>query len=317
MGKSILLVALLVATVLAGCGGKGSTVSTQESTLPAVAADKGAIKGLLIDDRYRPIPDALLLLTPVGLTTTSDIEGVFLFTDLKPGAYVLQVQSKDHEAAPKNIDVVAGQYTEVEAPARRIFSDLGAVITTEYSVFVDCAVATPAATANPGCVPDSSGDTHRFGFDVDYRPYGKNITYLVTEMLANHKASSTNGALKVVVRDSGGGDPYFASKFTIDGDYLKLTMKYGNVSLDDTENRNAKWLNKEKMQTALFPQGSFKSESQQVLDTECSADPLHTGCFESRGLGAQAGVKAKFVQSAFIGPPSVDIAHYCVLAESC
>ncbi|MES2154224.1 MAG: carboxypeptidase-like regulatory domain-containing protein [bacterium] len=320
--RAVLVILMVAVALLAGCSGKSQSVSLVTSR-EALPADKGAIAGVVIDDRYRPVADAFLLLTPVGMTASSDGEGQFAFIGLQPGTYVLQVQSKDHEAAPKNIDVVAGQYTEVEAEARRTFSEGAYIVTTEYSIFIGCSFSYVSTTwigvpyTGEDCLLDQSGDSTRFGFDSDYRAYGKNVTYLVAEMKANHKASGSNGAYKVVIRNSETANPYYASKFTVDSDYLRLTLKYGNVSLDDTESRNAKWLNKDKIQTALFPQGGFKSESQQAMDAECSVDPTGQFCYESRGLGPQFGVKAKFVQTLFIGPPHDDVAKYCVLADAC
>lgn len=308
-----LLLSLLCASLLAGCSGGGEETTGPTDPLPP---DKGAVTGLLIDDRYRPVPNALLLLTPAALTVTSDALGQFQFVGLTPGPYLLKATAADHEAAPVNIDVQAGQYTEVEVMARRTFSDTGAIVTTEYSVFIPCSVSVPIQTTSVDCTGDTSGDTGRFGFDADYRKYRSNVTYLVTEMLANHKAEQS-GALKVVVRDAATqDDPYFASKYTTDGNYLKLVMKYDNVSLDDTENRNVAWKNRHVLETALFAQGMLKAESQSLLDAACPADPAGASCFESRGLGPQVGVKAKFIQTLFIGPPSVAIDTYAVLAPS-
>ncbi len=313
---------VVLAIVLAGCSSQSAS-SDDDGARAILPPDKGGIACIVIDDRFRPIPDAFILLTPLGLTTTSDSEGQCTFRDLDPGAYVIQIQVKDHEAAPRAVDVVAGEYTEVEAEARRTFGNDPYSVTTQYSVFIGCAFSTIDSTTigNPvtgdDCLLDQSGDSSRAGFASDYLVHKENATFLVTEMKSNHKATTSNGAFKVVVRKAGVQDPRYASKFTVDGDYLRLTLKYGNISLDDTENRNVAWKNKDVIETVLFPQGGFKSETQQVLDAECSVDPTGFGCFESRGLGAQFGIKAKFVQTLFIGPPSVNIETYCVLAESC
>jgi hypothetical protein len=279
----------LLLVALAGCAGETTQTTTfTDMVRPALAEGKGGILGLLIDDVYRPVPDGLVLLQGAGVTATTDASGQFSMVGLEPGTYILEVS------------------------ARRIFSQDGVIITTQYSVFVPCAVSAPAASLNFDCTGDTSGDTFRSGFTGNYTGY-KEATYLITEMRSNHEASPSQGAYKVVVRERGNGD-YWASKFITEGNYMKLTMRVGNVSLDDTENRNVEWKNNKHMETLLFPQGAFKGETQQGLGIVCGASGQ--GCFESRGLGPQAGVKATFVQSLFLGEPEVDIERYCVLAPT-
>lgn len=296
---------------LAGCNDKAKPNDPGED--PPLESGKGAIAGLVVNDVFRPIPQALVLASN-GLTATTDDAGQFSLVNLDPGAYILRVQAAGHEAAPQTIQVQAGAYAEAELLARRVLNEGSRIITTEYSVFVPCAVAAPVVTANPPCLLDLSGDTDRFAFYANYTEYS-NITYLVTEMKANREASQEpgSGAYKVVVRTEDGGDPYFSSAFTVDSDYLRLVMKVGEKSLQDTENRNAIWNNTEAMQVAFFPQGSFKAESQQALDAACASDPVGASCFESRGLGAQIGIRARFIQSVFIGEPEVDPLTYGVL----
>ena len=126
--------------------------------------------------------------------------------------------------------------------------------------------------------------------------------------------------------DFGGEKSGSVSAFTVDGDYLRIVNPYNGTSPQDTEDRNANWTNDEVIETLLFPQGSFKSETQSGLDASCSTlqpapvvgGSTLTGCFESRGLGPQAGVRAQFVQSVFIGEPpeNVDLETYCTLCRS-
>lgn len=310
--KAIVVAALVASMMLAGCGTKDSPGPTSSTSRPAIDEGKGAIAGLLIDDVYRPVPQALILVAKEGLTATTDSLGQFTFTNIEPGTYILHVQSDGHAAAPRSVEVKKGVYTEVEILADRLANSGGRTVTTEYSVFIPCAASVPAGSITFDCTGDQSGESFRASFTSNYTGY-QNVTYLVTEMLANADASSEHGAYKVVVRDVSGGDPYWASKFITQGRYMKLVMKLNNVSADDTEHRNKVWNNKLTMQTALFPQGAFKGESQQGLDAACANDPTKESCFESRGLGPQAGVKAKFVQTLFIGAPPMNIDDYGVL----
>ena len=312
--KALLLVGLVASLALAGCGGNdGETPPTTGSgTTGPLASGKGAISGLLVNDVFRPVPDGLVLIQDLGLTATTDSSGQFTFIDLEPGAYLLRVQAEGHEAAPQSVEVQEGEYAEAEIMARRITSEAGRIITTEYSVFVSCAASAPVVSATNDCTFDQSGDSDRAAFTSNYTAYA-DATYLVTEMKSARPASSTSGAYKIIVRQLPDTDNYYASAYTADGDYIKVVMKLGEVSLSDTEGRNLAWNNTEELQTAFFPQGAFKGETQSVQDAGCQPDPADVTCFESRGLGAQVGVRAKFVQSLFIGDPEVDIETYCVL----
>jgi hypothetical protein len=267
MKLALAVAAIVLATTLAGCGGKSTPPVIGGGTQPPLPADKGAIAGLVIDDVYRPVPKALILIEKAGLTATSDGEGQFTFTGLDPGAYVLKVQAEGHASAPRTVEVVAGQYAEAEVQADRLFNSGPRIVTTEFSVFVPCAVSVVASTQAFDCTLDLSGDTFRAAFEANYTAYG-NVTYLVTEMLSNHKAAPGQGALKIVVRDGvTRDDPYYASRFTVDSNYIKVVMRLGEVSKDDAEpGRNQKWTNDRKLETALFPQGAFKSETQTPFD---------------------------------------------------
>src|SRR5687767_11241595 len=126
----------LAFAVLAGCTSSPPDAPIDPEVLPELSVGKGAITGLLIDDVYRPVPGGLVFLEGTGLTATTDASGLFRFVDLPPASYVAIANAPGHEAAPANVDVEAGAYAELEIQARRIFSDEGSVITTQYSVFI-------------------------------------------------------------------------------------------------------------------------------------------------------------------------------------
>ncbi|MES2154222.1 MAG: carboxypeptidase-like regulatory domain-containing protein [bacterium] len=316
MNKSVFLVALLVATLLAGCGSKGSPAASNDGGLPPLG-DKGAIKGIVIDDRYRPIEGALVLLTPSGLTDTTDTLGQFLFSDLQPGAYVLQVNAKDHEAAPKNVDVMAGQYAEVEAPARRIFSQDGAIITSQYSVFIDCAVEAviySAIVEKPSCTGDTTGDSARDGFSTDLHVDAKNVTYVVSEFLFSNKG---NYGLVIGRTTDGQYDTYFAEGNVVDAVYqrLQLQPKMVDNRTGETAGRNIKFDLSKPYETTVFPHAQLYNElhgATRDIGT-ATGHPICVGDGGCNGVGVALGVKAKIVQSIFIGPPASPIETYALL----
>ncbi|MEA3189791.1 MAG: Carboxypeptidase regulatory-like domain [Thermoplasmata archaeon] len=302
MGTAAILATLLLAASLAGCSSDDAPVGSQQTT-QELANGKGGISALVLDDRYRPVPAATVVVFPLGLKAVADQTGQVMFNDLEPGAYELRVQADNHEAAPHPVDVAADEYTEVEIEARRVFSNDGAIITTEYSVFISCAVDFVANGIVLDCTGDQSGDSDRADFFSDYTPHGANATYLVTEMLANQK-----DRYEVQVRCSSGG--YYAVA-RINGEYAKMTMPYGNVTPDapvpPEYDEPRAWENDcSDLQTILFSDSAGREEIQSV-------DPTGFICC---GAGAHFGIKAKFVQSLFLGPPNLDIASYGVLRPS-
>lgn len=300
MKPSVTLCALvLLAGLLAGCSGSDDPPAPGATGPPQLGAGEGAITGLVIDDRYRPVPNALVLLRSTTFTATTDAQGQFQMGPLPPGPYLAIVQVDGHEAAPKNIDVQAGQYTEVEVMARRLFSEGAYTVTTEYSVFIPCAVDFIVNGYVLDCTGDQSGDTFRATFRSDYTRHGKNASYLVTEMLANKE-----GRYEVQARCDTSGKYYAVSR--INSNYSRMTMKLDNVTPDapvpPEYGGDNKWDNKCKaLDTILFTDSQFREELQGAGAPVCC------------GLGFQAGIKARFIQTLFLGPPSVDVTSYGVL----
>lgn len=322
MRPSLALAALLAAAAaLSGCATDTSgNVVVDPTERPQVAADRGAILGLLIDDRYRPIAGATLLLKPSGLTAVSDATGAFRFLDIAPAVYIVQAQSEGHEAAPKNVDVVPGVYTDVEVQARRIFSDDGSIVTAQYSVFIPCAIDYVVNGYIIGCVPDSSGDTWRPGFTSDTRKLGRNATYLVSEAKMN-QVGDYDFQVREDNGESAGGDRYAVGRI-VDGDYIRMVNQRGVTNtIDNFQENNKPWNNTKRYATLVFLSGENRDEMEELSGTTCTpaVDDLNRGAGSPvrtcnwRGVGAKFGIKAKFVQSIFIGPPTVPIDTYRTL----
>lgn len=280
----VLCVAL---ATLAGCtgGGEPAPAPLSPAERPTLEQGRGAIAGLLVDDRYRPIPEAKVTLFPLGAQAETDTLGQFLFLDLDPGAYQLQVDAPGHEAAPQPVDVEKGVYTEVEVEARRTFSDLSDIITEQYSVFVPCAVSAVIVTAIMQCILDGS-DSYDWGFTSDYSGY--NATFAVSEF----RASQPDG---YYVSWGCGSDGLAGNTF--EGVYTRIVLEVGGQ-----RNGTIRWTNQCPLDATLFYVGS--------------AGPTAKQAGLSWGVGARFAIKGTFLNSVFLGPPLVDPLTHAVLQPS-
>lgn len=100
---------LCLALVLAGCAGDSSDEETGPATLDVeTSKDLGAISGVVVDQGIAPIAGASVRLEGVGNATTGD-DGQFVFEELEPSTYFLNVDAVDHDAIQTTVDVVAGE----------------------------------------------------------------------------------------------------------------------------------------------------------------------------------------------------------------
>jgi hypothetical protein len=313
--KAVLCALLTVTVLLAGCGGKGG--GGGGDGVEPLKAGKGAISGLVINDVYRPVPDALVLASN-GMTATTDASGQFTLIDLDPGAYLLRVQVDGHEAAPQSIDVVAGQYAESEIIARRIFNEGGRIITNEFSVFIPCAAGFIVNGITANCVLDLSGDSFRSSFTSNLTEHA-NVTYMVTEWKFS-QAGDWNVQIREDNGEAAGGERY-AVLDVMQGDYARVLLQKGvlNTEANDQSN-NVVWNNTKLFATGIFLNGQFKNEAQDVYDQvpavceTTQGQPGPDALCSATGVGATFGVRARIIQSVFIGEPDVDVTTYEVLA---
>lgn len=314
--KAIMPLALmLVATALAGCGGNTADDASSTTGTPTFSATQGAITGLLINDVFRPIPGALVLLQEAGLTSTTDATGVFGFGELEPGRYTIKVQSEGHQAAARLVDVLANEYTEVEILADRLANPGSRIVTNQYSIFTPCAASAVVFSVVHGlCFYDESGDSYRPGIsDLNYTGF-ENVTYLVAEVLLNQPDN-----YEFVIRhDDGssfGGDEYGSVRIT-DGTYGKVIIKMNDSYLKETQPGNANWTNDKPLAALNFYVGTGGNELEGAGCTVNAEEP-NTGtksCRSFYGAGHKAAIEGNIIMSLFLGEPEEPIETYAVLA---
>lgn len=175
------LAALVASALLAGCAA-GPSASGDPEALPALSAGKGAIAGLLVDDRYRPLrltqtPEAefeaagFLLVVETGERVTTDGNGEFTVLDLEPGTYTIKPAVEGHEGAPAKVDVAAGQYSEVDILVRRLVTPPSdTVIVRDDTLLVTCQVQVLDGHFTVGrlCHGDLASDGESTWVDYNY-----------------------------------------------------------------------------------------------------------------------------------------------------
>ncbi|HUR62348.1 MAG TPA: carboxypeptidase-like regulatory domain-containing protein [Candidatus Thermoplasmatota archaeon] len=108
----LLLSALLLASVLGGCSGKGE--GTSSSTLGAGAKElqvddqTGGIRGVVVDQAITPVAGAKVALATGTAATTTDKEGLFAFSGLKPGDHFFTVSKPGYTTVQASATVTAG-----------------------------------------------------------------------------------------------------------------------------------------------------------------------------------------------------------------
>ncbi len=290
MKRNAILVALAFLIVgLAGCADSGDSAPPTDGGTDDVElqAGKGAIAGLLVDDRFRPIVSAEILVQEAGATATTNDNGEFTIVDLEPRSYTLRITAPGHESTPKTITVEEGQFAEASLVARRISTADSVVLTEEHVGFIPCAFANPVVLITFNCVLDLSGDSFRSSVNLDYsETYGDNITHVVAEVLVNNP-----GEYSFPVRDNGQGCPCYGRDEIESGVWGKVILR--NSAEDAYDGTSDAWTAQDRLNVGLFGRGEVQTPA--------------------GGVGAYTGVKMRFMVSLFLSEPEVDLEQYALL----
>ena len=164
---------VVVALLLAGCSdGNGGAKNDLEDVFgdtPRAASGKGLIRGLVLTPAIVPIQGATVQLTGSALNQTTDDDGAFVFVDLDPGTYFLQVSKPGWTSLQQSADVAA----DVQEPAiLRITIDKvpGAeprAVTLQADGYISCSLGTPLTYSSCATLEDESPEIY---FDIDGVP---------------------------------------------------------------------------------------------------------------------------------------------------
>lgn len=294
--RSLIVLLSFLGVMLAGCADNAEPQEPATVTDPAdLEAGTGAIAGLVIDDRFRPIPGAKVLVQEAGLSVTTNDNGEFAIVDLAPGTYTLRVTADGHEAAPETIRVVEGEFADANLVARRVFSNAGEIITQEFAIFIPC-----NAYATVGCPPDASGDTYRPGISGNFSELLPDVTHSVWEVLLNNPY-----IFCLEVREEGTAGASTARHFGIwcegqDSVYTKGILQ--TDAIYDEEPSQDPWDPSAQTDAILFTFGNNEATCWQ-------GPPVY------RCAGVGFGIKAQIMVSFFMGDPAVDLESYCILCS--
>jgi hypothetical protein len=124
----------VLVVLLAGCGGKsgsgagevrlgdGQRISLDLPPEQQPDADdiRGVVSGVVVDDAIYPVAGATVQLTRLGLETTTDDGGLFVFQDLPPGLQAIQAAKAGHSVGLGTVNVRSGQVVKAVLMAPRL-----------------------------------------------------------------------------------------------------------------------------------------------------------------------------------------------------
>lgn len=298
----------LLAVVLAGCsssedGDPAGAVGGDDT--PDLATGKGAIAGLLVDDRYRPLrltdtpqgefdAKGFILLVETGATATSDASGEFQFLDLAPGLYTLKPAVSGHEGAPYKVQVDAGSFAEADLVVRRLIDPGKEFVIIDDDTVVDmCQFQFADGRYSPGaiCTGDFSDEGNTNFVDYNYTGFPP-----VVAVVVEAKFDRVDDYELWFTRQENLISELYSRPVAYDSDYYREQIlpggmgRQGSIPFDPSD-----------LRVWLFPAGPGQQEVDETTGI--------CGC----GAGFTLIVQARFVVSAFLEMPA-DLDNYAVLA---
>lgn len=298
------------AMALAGCAGaaepEAEALGVGGDASPALAAGKGALLGLLVDDAFRPLRltdtpsgpyerTGFILVQETGATLQTDASGQFIVLDLEPGAYTLRPSVEGHEGSPQLVQVEAGEYAEVDLLVRRVINPgKDTVLVQDDTVLITCSAQVLDAHFTVGrlCHGDLSTDGGTSYVDYNYTAYD-NLTALVVEVEFS-KVGDYEFWLCVqedLIQEEG---TLYRKVFGFGTDYIRFSALNG-ADGDDW----ASPLNMSNLRVWVNVNGLGSEQTHDVLGFPVGADFTFV-------------VKARVVVSAFLEVPA-DLDTYAVL----
>lgn len=206
------MVAILLTTAMAGCFGSDKAAPADDPGAPtAVATDQtGGLQGNLVTGHLEPIANGKIGVLQAGQVVheaTSDERGRYAISDIAPGSYRIQAASICCNPQVREIDIFAGQVSEINFQLELLSDDDlrdPYVETQDWAGMISCAVAGVAICGVQGDLEESLEDPNdRFMTNIDVRKGLKSLV-LAVEWRAVGGAFGKTLNLRVENDDCGG-----------------------------------------------------------------------------------------------------------------
>ncbi|MHB1260608.1 MAG: carboxypeptidase-like regulatory domain-containing protein [Thermoplasmatota archaeon] len=161
--RSLSVVALVAALLLAGCSDSGAKAPDPAVT---VAPSTMSIVGLVQDEAFNAVGGANVTLRLVGRSTTTDASGAFRFDALTPSAYLVDVNATGFELASLTAEPQGAQNASLNFVLRQLTSFRPRTEVTHLEGILQCAAESVIITGScdtasttlggPGAFSDTS-----------------------------------------------------------------------------------------------------------------------------------------------------------------
>ena len=167
----------MLAVSLAGCAETAEPAATEAPELV-----EGTLRGVVVDAAIVPVAGAQVILVGTAFETTTDVDGVFSFSGVPPGTYVLEVSTLIHEPTQVTVVIGDGPAEPVKVQLERRFAQDPYLEQQEIQGYMNCGYSiglsspcildyTQLLPVCPGgCVPQLygiSGDIRRFEVPIE------------------------------------------------------------------------------------------------------------------------------------------------------
>lgn len=242
--RSVALIAVLLLSLLAGCAGdEAAPVDDDEQIFEDfdddIAADKGQIRGVVVDATITPIADAVVTIRNTELSMTTNQDGAFLFSDLEPGAYFLEIQKTGYTPIQTSTQVTAGEVPDIlRVQLEADPQSLPVANTVSQNGYTGCSFLFGITSLRWACDDIDSPEMVRVDTGMETPPDAiqAEMRWEATQLLGNE--------MRMFVRNGNGPDE------TINRDYIGLISgaspltcyaKLGASCSDDTGLSNDTW----------------------------------------------------------------------------